>query len=119
MQYNNTMLTASSRAAPLQDSELTGSAGPLPVCVPERRRGRDAGRIRGFSRGLMGSRTRLSRLTGTANTAAQRRPRTSGDMAYFRRGCRTAVACARDIDMTVLPGLISSTVSGLLEMMNA
>jgi len=38
---------------------------------------------------------------------------------YFRRGCRTAVACAKDIDMTVLPGLIISTVSGLLEMMKA
>jgi hypothetical protein len=70
----------------------------------------------------MRSRTRLSKLTGTANMAAQTRPSSAGDidyLDYLARGCRTAVACARDIDMTVLFGLISSTVSGLLEMMNA
>ena len=61
----------------------------------------------------MGVRTRLSRLTGTANTAAHPMPRMTGDMAYFRRGCRTAVACAKDMDMTVPLGLINSTVSGL------
>ena len=83
-------------------------------CAPERDAGRDAGALRRPTR----SRTRLSRLTGTANTTAQMRPSSTGAIGYLARGCRTAVACARDIDMTMLPGVISSTVSGLLEMMN-
>lgn len=86
-------------------------AGPGPVRGP----------VRGtaFARGRMRSRTRLSKLTGTANMTAPMRPSSTGDIAYPLRDWRTAVACARDIDMTVLPGLISSTVPGLLEMMNA
>src|SRR5580693_6320741 len=112
MPYNSTRLIARSQAAPFQDSELAGWAGPRPVCVPERGRTRGTGRIRSFIRNLTGGRTRLSRLTGTANTPAHKMLRSVGGIAYFRRGCRTAVACARDIDMTVLPGLIISTVSG-------
>src|SRR4051812_22201210 len=98
MAYNATRLTARSQATRFHDSAITDSA---------------------LVRGLMRSRTRLSKLTGTANIAAQIRPSSAGDIGYLARGCRTAVASARDIDMTVLLGLISSTVLGLLEKMNA
>ena len=102
-----------------QDSALTGFAGcagwPRLVCAPGLGVGRDAA----FLRGLIRSRTRLSKLTGTANMTAQTRPSSAGDIGYLPRGFRTAVACASDIDMTVPLGFISSTVPGLLEMMNA
>ena len=111
MQNSSAMLTARSQAAPFQDSALNGLAR---CCTLERGMARDACR-----RSRMRIRTRLSRLTGTAKMAAQTRPSSTGDViVYLARGCRTAVACASDIDMTVLLGLISSTVSGLLEMMN-
>lgn len=104
---------------PLRRSAVTSfacCAGWLcPECAPERGAGRDAAALRGLPR----SRTRLSKLTGTANMAAQTRPSTIGGIDYLARGCRTAVACARDMDMTTLPGVMSSTVPGLLEMMNA
>ena len=119
MQNNSTMLIARSQAVRFQDSALTsfacGAGWPRLVCAPWLGTGRDAA----FRRGLIRSSTRLSKLTGTANMAAQIRPSNTGDIDYLARGCRTAVACARDIDMTVPPGLISSTVPGLLEMMNA
>src|SRR5262249_4063774 len=116
---NSKRLAPSSQPVRLPDSaraNLAGCAGwPAAACAPVR----GAGRAGGFGRGLARSRTRLSRLTGTANMAAQIRPSNTGDIAYPLRDCRTAVACARDIDMTALLGLISSTVPGLLEMMNA
>src|SRR5712691_9888765 len=113
------MPIARSQAVRFQDSALANlprrAGWPRPACAPEPGAGRDAG----FLCGLTRSRTRLSKLTGTANLAAQARPSSAGDIDYLPRGCRRAVACARDIDMTVPFGLISSTVLGLLEMTNA
>src|ERR1700753_2030855 len=120
MAYRSTRLATRNPAARFQGSVWTtlaraaGSACDAAWARLECALGRGAGLLRGLTR----SSTRLSKLTGTAKMSAQMRPSRAGDIRYLARGRRRAVACASDIDMTVLPGRIRSTVPGLPEKMN-